>query len=526
MSKKRILTMLLATVLLLGALAACLADTLPETYVESPIVATELPPNDMPAPLFGPGITVASMAEPPSVAPARHSALIGSFMNAMTHNGLFRVDSETLNPVPDLVSEWSAISDTVFELRIHEGVMFHNGDEMTAYDIAASLEYVRTYPDQRVAHGSLTSWEVIDAYTLRLDTGEPNALLLNDLASHGNFIMPRSLIDSGHDFMAEPIGSGPFIFEEWRAGDYLRFRAFEEYFDAARFPRIEYVEWRIIPEGSSRTIALEVGEVDYLVDVAFPDVARMEGNDNITVQQISGATFQHFIMNNDRPQFSNIYARQAIDMALDREAMVEASLDGFGVPIWTSMPPILAGASTENTRSFGPDAARALLAEHNIDPASLDFEMLVFDEQQRRRAEVAQANLGEIGITTTILMIDFATWLTLTLGDTYDATFANFTTTNLVSFMRNTMSIDFIDSQNRSRMRNEEFTELVSEAIVTVNENERNAILEKASGIANQHAGILGINMNIVVRAFNSNLVAPELSANGAMHMNMMYWNE
>jgi len=521
MNKKRILRTLLVSALLFAMLSACTVSN-PQSQPTQSTVSQDATP----AATFGQGITVASMAETPSVAPARHSALIGSFKNAMTHNGLFRLDYETLTPVPDLVSEWVPLSDTLFEVRIREGVMFHNGEFMTAYDIAASLEYVRSHPDQRGVHDSLASWEVVDRYTLLLDTGVPNALLLSDLASHGNFIMPRTLIDAGHDFTAYPIGSGPFVFEEWRAGDFLRFRAFDNYFDADRFPQIEYVHWRIIPEGSSRTIALESGEIDYAVDVAFPDVARLESNPDITVQQVAGATFQHFIMNNDRPQFDNIYVRRAIDMALDRDAMIMASLDGFGVPIWTSMPPNLAGASTDNTRHFNPDAARALLAEHSIDPAALDFEILIFDEQQRRRAEVAQANLGDIGIAVTISMIDFATWLTLTLDDTYDATFANFTTTNMVSFFRSTMTIDFIGSQNRSRMRNEEFSNLVSEAIVTVNEIERNAILEEASRIANDHAGILGINMSIVVRAFNSNLVAPELSASGAMFMNMMYWSE
>ena len=526
MNKKKILCMLLTSALLLSALTACAIIQPQAPSAPGSQQMSESPQDVPPAVVFGPGITVAGMAETPSVAPARHSALVGSFKNAMTHNGLFRVHYESLSPVPDLVSEWSALSDTLFEFRIHEGVLFHNGEELTAYDIAASLEYVRTHPEQRVSHGSLVGWEVIDRYTILLDTGEPNALLFSDLSAHGNFIMPRSLIEGGHDFTSEPIGSGPFIFEEWRAGDFLHFRAFENYFDTDRFPRIEYVHWRIIPEGSSRTIALESGEVDYVIDVAFPDIARLEANSDITIQQIPGATFQHFIMNNDRPQFNNIYARRAIDMALDRDAIVMASLDGFGVPIWTSMPPMLLGASTENTRSFDPDGARALLLEHDIDPATLDFEVLIFDEQQRRRAEVAQANLGDIGIAVTISMIDFATWLTMTLEDTYDATFANFTSTNLVSFFRNTMSIEFIGSQNRSRMRNEEFSDLVSEALVTINEQERNAVLEEASRIANDHAGILGINMNIVVRAFNSNLVAPELAANGSMFMNMMYWNE
>ncbi|MCL2564668.1 MAG: ABC transporter substrate-binding protein [Defluviitaleaceae bacterium] len=472
------------------------------------------------------GVIIASMTETPSVAPARHTALVGHFKNIMTHNGLFRVHDNDLTPVPDLVRDWAALSDTEFEFVLHEGIRFHNGQELTAYDVAASLEYVRTFPYQTAVHLSIDSWEVIDRHTILIDTGTPTAMLFNDLAHHGNFIMPRSLIESGHNFALAPIGSGPFVFENWTRGDSLDFSAFAHYFDRSRAPMIEYVHWRIMPEGASRTIALETGEVDYIVDVAFPDIPRLQSNPNITVMERPGATFSYFIMNNDRPQFENIYVRRAIDMALNRDAMLSASLNDFGVSVWSTMPPMFEGSSQEGTRQFDPAGARALLAENNIDPRTLAFDMLAFDEAQRRRAEVAQANLADIGIPTTITMIDFSAWLTLTLGDNFEASFANFTANNLVGFMRNLMTIDFIDTQNRSRMRNEELSGLIEEAFSTVDEGARNAILHEASRMANEHIGFIGTNMNTVIRAFNSTLTVPELAANGFMFMNMMHWAE
>jgi peptide/nickel transport system substrate-binding protein len=156
----------------------------------------------------------------------------------LTHNGLFRACYSDLEPIPDLVAEWSVISDTLFEFTLHEGIFFHNGEEMTAYDVVASLEYVRTYPYARAVHASIVGWEAIDRYTFILDTGEPNAQLLNDLTHQANFIMPRSLIEAGHDFTTSPIGSGPFVFEEWRFGDSLDFSRFDDYFDGMPYPDI------------------------------------------------------------------------------------------------------------------------------------------------------------------------------------------------------------------------------------------------------------------------------------------------
>jgi len=534
MKKKRILSMVIAGAVLVGILAAC-TPTAPPQEVAPPTgqgaTAPQPPATADPAPAQQPeqisrGLTVAMMAETPSVAPARHTALIGHFFNVMTHNGLFRIHHEALEPVLDLAKSVEAISDTQFEFRLHENILFHNGEPLTAYDVAASLEYVRTHPEQRAVHGSVVEWEVIDRYTILIDTGVPNALAFTELAHHGNFIMPRSLIESGHDFTTSPIGSGPFVFEDWRIGDSLTFSKFDYYFDAERFPQLAYAHFRIIPEGSSRTIALEAGEVDYIIDVPFPDIPRMEADPRITVQDRPGATFQYFIMNNDRTPFDNVYVRRAIDMAFDRDAMVIASLDGFGIPIWETVPTMFPGASSEGIRSFDPEGAAALLAEQGIDPAAIGFEMLIFDEQQRRRAEVAQSNLADIGIPTTITQVDFATWLTLTLDDAFDSSFANFTANTLVGFMRNLMTIDFIDSQNRARMRNEELSGLVAEALVTVDADAREALLHQASTIANEHVGFLGTNMNIVIRAFDSNLRAPELAANGFMFKNVMYWTQ
>jgi len=535
MKMKRILGLVLTGILLLGALGACTPSQVtapsqqPAEVTDSGTAVPPTPGDAAPPPpgqTIGRGVTMALTSETPSVAPTRHTTLIGQFKNMLTHNGIIRLCYDTHVPLPDLVTGWRAVSDTEWEFTLIEGILFHNGEEMTADDIVASIYYVRTHPENRAIHRSVVGARAVDRYTFILDTGEPNAQVLFDLTHHSNFIMPKSLIDAGHDFTVDPIGSGPFVFDDWRLGDSLTFKIFEDYFDTERFPRIEYVTWRIIPEGASRTIALETGEVDFVVDVAFPDIPRMEANSDITVVQRPGLMYSYLILNNDRPQFESIHVRHAIDMALDRDAMLMASLDGFGVSTRATMPMMLPGATMENTREFDPEGARTLLAEHNIDPATLGFEMLAFNEEQRRRGEVVQSNLADIGIATTITMIDFAAWLPLTMGDNFEASFANLTPSSMLSFMRDMMHIDFIDSQNRSRMRHQELSDLITEAFATIDEGARVAILEEAARLSNEHAGYIGTNTNIIVRAFNSNLVVPEIGLNAYNNINMFYWAE
>ena len=535
MSKNRILGMILVGTLLAGTLAACTPaveqqPTTPQADTTAPVQAETTPPTGadttVPPAQVSRGLVIATQNEPPSVAPARHVALAGGFMNALTHNGLFKMNYSDLEPIPDLITDWTAVSDTVFEFTLREGVMFHNGEEMTAYDVVASMFYVRTYPEARAQHGSIVDAYVIDRYTFRLDTGEPNAALFVDLTNQANFIMPASLIEAGHDFTTDPVGSGPFVFDEWRAGDFLNFVRFDNYFDTDRAPQLEYITWRIIPEGSSRTIALEAGEVDYIVEVAFPDIPRMQADPNIYVQIIPGTAFNFLLLNNDLPYFENVYVRRAIDMAIDKEAAVLASIDGFGIPIWENVPTVFAGTSSEGIRGFDPDGARALLAEHGIDPSNISFAMLASNEEARRRGEVVQANLADIGIETTIEMVDLATYLNVTQFGYYEAGFGGFIASNLIQFLRGTSHINSIDAQNRSRMYNRELSDLVDQAIATIDTDARLAILEEASRAANEHVGFIPMHLGKVIRAFNSNLVVPELSATGSMHLNMAYWAE
>jgi peptide/nickel transport system substrate-binding protein len=527
MKKKRIFGMMLAGLFLAAGLAACNLAGPATAPPEQPQATPQSGLPNYPPPPAVPvarGLNIATLSEPPSVAPARHTAAAGGLMNALTHNGLFRVDYASLEPVPDLISGWTAVSDTVFEFNLRQGILFHNGEEMTAEDVVASLYFVREFPEARAYHGSMASAEVVDTYTFRIDTGEPNAMLFFDLTHQGNSIMPKSLIDSGHDFQTNPVGSGPFIFEDWALGTSLTFVRNDNYFDTDRAAHVEYAHWVIIPEGTTRTIALETGDVDFIVEVPFPDIPRLEAHPDINVYVGPSTAHNFLLLNNDLPMFESVHVRRAIDMALDKESMVIAASDGYAIPTWANMPEMFAGASLEGTRSFDPAAARALLAEHNIDPSTITFDILTSNEEGVRRGAVAQSNLRDIGIEVTISMIDLAGWLSVTASPDYEAAWGSFTGANLLTFFRNTTHIASINGPNRSRMRNEELTALIDQAIATVDTDARIAILEQASRMSNEHIGFVPTHLSMVVRAHNANLVAPENAATGHLNLNRVYW--
>ncbi len=201
-------------------------------------------------------IVIATMSETPSVHPADHNATAGSYMNLLTYSTLFNTDME-MQAQPNLVDTYENVSDTVWNFTLKEGIKFHDGTEMKAEDVKASLEWAKTFAEVSLYNKTIETVEVTGDYSFTITTNVPDAILLNNLCHHGNAIVPKALIDSGHDFGEEPIGSGPYKLVEWKRGDSLEFEAFEDYFGGA--PAIKHMIWKIIPEGSSRTIALEAG---------------------------------------------------------------------------------------------------------------------------------------------------------------------------------------------------------------------------------------------------------------------------
>lgn len=533
MKKKNVLCLSLVSALLLGALAACTpAPSQPGQgqpgTAAAPVADAGTSPGQgdaADARPVGRGVTVAIDSETPTVAPGRHGSLHGHWKNQLTHNGLFR-HTEDLVEVPDLVSEWRAISDTLFEFTIHEGIMFHNGEEMTAEDVVASFEFQRQFPEGAAQRTAVQSGEVIDRYTFTLYTGVPNALLFAELTHHANFIFPQSLIDIGNDFNENPIGSGPFVFENWQFGNSLTFYRFDNYFDTDRTAKIEYVQWRVIPEGASRTIGLETGEIDFVTHVPSPDIPRLQDNPDITVNVIPGTRLFYMLFNHTLPQFQDAYVRRVIDMAVDREAIVSAAFNGWGEPLIQQFPPDFWGASAEGTRGFDPDGARTLLAERGIDPATLSFEMIAIQEEQRRTAEIVQANLADIGITTTVSQLDLAAWFGQTNAATHEIALSTFTTTSLLQFLRSTVHSASIGAMNWSHFVSSEFDELIDQAMATIDEDERFALLYHISTRANEEVIWVPTIMDITARAHNANLIQPELSSSGNNHFNLMYWAE
>ena len=467
-------------------------------------------------------ITVATMAETPSVSPYDHNATAGYLVNLLTFTSLVRLD-ENLNAQPDLAESFTNISDTCWEFKLRQDVKFHDGSSMTAEDVKASLDYAKTFTEGALYNDSIESVEVVDEYTVRINTKVPDAALMFNLAQHANAIVPKALIDSGNNFGENPIGAGPYKFVSWTRGDQLEFEAFDEYYLGA--PSIKHVIWKIIPEGSSRTIALEAGEVDMVVDVETMDVDRIKENPDLAMTEYTPANMNWLMLNNEVSGLDNKEFRHAINCAIDKESVVTVALNGLGTVGETQVPTNLPGTSSEGVDSYDLDKAQEYLENSGVDPTGMSFPIICSDENKKRAGEVIQANLKEIGIEANIESMDLATYMSTVAEGNYVAAIGGYTMADTITYLNAVYHSKSINASNKSRLNDPEIDALIDQATATMDQAEREALTEQICAKLNEICTQVPLYQPISMRAYNADLKNVVITAAGDCRIEDISWN-
>ncbi len=467
-------------------------------------------------------LVIVTANETPSVTTNLHNAVAGDYLNRMTHNCLFYMD-EDMAVQPDLVESYENPSDTEWVFKLKQGVKFHNGEELKAADVKASLELCKTSPEVSQYGQSTGTIEVIDDYTVKITTDGPQSGLLIDLCHHGNAILPAALIESGHDFNKEPIGTGPYKLTAWNKGESLEFEAFSDYFKGE--PPIKKVIWKIIPEGSSRTMALEAGEADLIVEVENTDLSRLTDNSSVTVFNESSTAHNFMMINNERAPFDNINFRRAIAAAIDKNAIIQVALNGAGSVADSMVPDCFPGTTNEGAPTYDVEQAKAYFAESGLNPADCGFALICSDDTKLRVGQVIQSSLKEnLGIDITLESMDLATYLDVTATGDYDAAIGGYTSNSLLSYAQGVYHSASIGSSNKTRTNEPGIDAMIEKIQATVDQAENEKLVTEFNLAINELCPQVPLYMRNNVRAYNSGLAGFNLNAGGNTYYDWMSW--
>ena len=471
-------------------------------------------------------IVIATMGEPPSMSPTDHNAIAANYMNALTFNQLTRMN-EDMEMEGSLAEKYENTSDTEWLFHLRKGVKFHDGSEMTADDVVASITYAKTCPEINLYNGSVEKIEKVDDYTVKITTPGPSAILLMDLSHHGNAIVPKKLLDSGNNFSDNPIGTGPYVFKKWTRGDSVEFEMFDDYWDADHMPSIKHMIWKIIPEGSSRTIALEAGEVDFVVDVEAMDVDRLESDEGIQLDKVAATNHMWMMVNNEVPGLDNVDLRRAMNCAINKESIVTVALNGLGTPSYSMAPDNMPGATEENTLPFDPEQAKKYMEASGLNPADVHFSIICSNDTKKRAGEVIQSNLKEVlGIDCELESMDLATYLSITSEGDYTAAIGNYSSSDMTQYLIGVYHSKSVNASNKTRLSDPEVDALIDKASQTIDPDERAKVLQDCVALINELCPQVPLYQDMHMRAYKDDLGGVILYPGGQLFTYAMYWKD
>jgi len=314
---------------------------------------------------------------------------------------------------PSLATEWKLEAQTVWRFKLRQGVKFHNGDPLTSADVKYSIE--RTYDPAAktmvaTVLGTIEKVEAPDASTIVITTKKPDPLLPARLAFYGGQIVPKKYLEAvgGDTFNAKPVGSGPVRFTSWVKDDRAILEANPDYWGG----KIDMDRWvmRPIPETAPRIAALLKGEVDVVTQLPPDQGERVSGNATTRVAGALYAGLYVLAVNSKRPPLDNPLVKQALSLAIDREAIVKELWRGRGIvpsgPIAkgdnhfdASLPPL----------PYSPAEAKDRLKKAGYKGEEVFIETTVaYVSQDKAMAEAIAAMWKDVGVNVKVEVIEYS----------------------------------------------------------------------------------------------------------------------
>ena len=275
---------------------------------------------------------------------------------------LVTVDAETNEIVPQIAESWEQTDAQTYVFKIRQGIKFHDGSDLTAEDVKFSLDRARNSAAVSYIVNFIEDVTVDDEYTVTVKTNAPYSPTLRNLAIPFAAIVPKAVVEADEDaFILNPVGSGPYCFVEWKQGDHVTLKAFDDYY--AGKAATENLIMKVIPETSQRSIALETGEIDLAYDLAVNDIPKINDNDKLMVYEIPSLTCWYVSMNMNKEPFNNPLVREALAMAIDRQTIIDTINAGSGQPADAIIAPAVFGYYSTGVPEYNPEKAKELLSE-------------------------------------------------------------------------------------------------------------------------------------------------------------------
>lgn len=371
--------------------------------------------------------------EPPSMASFLSTSGPIGLVAPKIYDGLLDYDGD-LNIVPSLAKSYEVTPDgKTVTFKLHEGVTWHDGKPFTSADVQFTVMEIlkKVHPRGPNTFREVISIDTPDPLTAVFNLENAAPYMMRALSAYESPMVPKHLLEGtdprNSDLANNPVGTGPYKFVEWQKGQYVRLEKNENYWQEGK-PLIDRIVGRFIPDASTRTAAMENGEVMYGAFGAIPniDAVRLRDMDGYSVTTDGYAMINSMALlefNTTKPPFDNPAVRRAISLVVDRQFLIDNIFFGYGKPATSALSSNfdkvgLYKAGLPNFPATGDlEAAIKELDDAGLMPdangvrASITLDLIPYGEEWRRAGEYMKQALIPLGFEVELRYEDVPTWI-------------------------------------------------------------------------------------------------------------------
>jgi len=479
-----------------------------------------------------------SEGSPEGFDPALYTS--GTTFDASSHpiyNRLAEFEVGTTNVIPGLAERWEASADGLsYTFHLRKGVRFHQNKNFTpsrdfnADDVIFSFERqrVESHPYNKVSGGTweyfdgmdmpslIKSVEKVDDYTVRFNLNRPEAPFIANMAMDFASILSaeygNQMLAAGTPEMLNqaPIGTGPFQFVGYQKDSVIRYKRNAAYWRGAS--KLDNLVFAITPENSVRYQKLKAGECHVMPYPNPADIAGMKADPAITMMEQEGLNVGYLAYNSTQKPFDNPKVRKALNMAIDKKAIIDVVFQGSGQAAKNPIPPTMWSYNNSiQDDPYDPEGAKKMLAAEGVSNLSMKvWAMPVqrpYNPNARRMAELIQADFAKIGVTVEIISYEWGEYLSRSRAlDRDGAILLGWTGDNgdPDNFLAVLLGCAGVENSNRAQWCHKPFDDLIQKAKVTTDVKERTRLYQEAQVVFKDQAPWATIAHSVVFMPMRS----------------------